>query len=179
MLHEDIQVYAERIRSLAEIGFRGQDGAVVQTQLIDIIVNGLCNEQLKLTILREKPTTFETALGIATDEENLRKRVHCSKPFDTQKTLSSQEHEPMDVSHMRKVRCFKCGKMGHRAQKCKNVRSVDSQQFVCWGCGQEGHIIRNCPENSSRPPAFQSRPRVGQGQSKRPKSGHSRPGQGN
>ena len=175
---ENIQVYAERIRSLAEIAFRGQDGVVVQTQLVDIFVNGLCSEQHKLTILRKHPATLDAALGIATDEQNLRQRVNLAKPFDTQQAHTSQKHEPMDVSHMRRVKCFKCGKSGHNSQECRNVRSVHSQPFVCWGCGQEGHIIRNCPEHSSMPPAFRGRPRVGQRQGQRP-SGHGRLGQGN
>lgn len=170
---ENIQLYTERIRSLAEVAFRGQDGAVMQTQLVDIFVNGLCSEQFKLTILRKHPNTLEAALAIATDEQNLRQRVHNAKPFDTE-----QNHEPMDVSHMRRLRCFKCNRGGHKAQDCKNVRSVGRPTFVCWGCGQEGHLIRNCPgENNFRPPVGHGRSSRGQHNNARPSAGHGRPRQ--
>lgn len=154
---ESIQTFTERIRSLAEIGFRNQEGPVVQAQLIDIFVQGLSNEQLKLTILRRHPETLEHAVAIATDESNLRQRVLCGRVPDI------RQEEPMDVSHMRPVRCFKCHKTGHKAPDCKQVRVVTKPTPVCWRCGQEGHIIRECrSEPKPRPPRGHGRPFNGQ-----------------
>ena len=47
----NIQLYAERILSLAEEVFIGQGGDVVERQLIDMYVDGLvCNDALKMKI---------------------------------------------------------------------------------------------------------------------------------
>ena len=51
---ENVQMYAERILSLAEEAFLGQGGDAIERQLIDTFVDGLTNEGLKMTILRKK-----------------------------------------------------------------------------------------------------------------------------
>ena len=48
---ENIEVYAERILSLAEVAF-GNGGDAVERQLIDIFVDALLIDQLKLKIVR-------------------------------------------------------------------------------------------------------------------------------
>lgn len=67
---------------------------------------------------------------------------------------------PMEVDHFRPKRCHKCRKLGHFAKDCrvKNVQAINapfsdqtSGRFRkpfsgrCWGCGEIGHIKRNCP----------------------------------
>jgi len=149
--NENTQVFAERIMSLAERAYDSLDNHVVQNQLIDIFVTGLFQESLKITILRKKPETLEHALNIALDELNLRQRIGMSIHRDSN-TVSRQsnrgatntDHEPMDVSHMRKLKCYKCGRLGHTIRNCRvKIQSVD-RSIVCWGCGLEGHILRNC-----------------------------------
>ena len=60
---ENIQLYAERILSLAEEAFVGQGGDVVERQLIDTFVDGLVgNDALKMKILRDNPDTLQVQL---------------------------------------------------------------------------------------------------------------------
>lgn len=120
---ENIQVFAERILSLAEEAYLGQGGNVIERQLIDTFVDGLNNDQLKLKILRDRPDTLQAALSIATNEQNLRARVALSRP--------SRSETPMEVDHSRDRKFFK--------SKYKKVNTV-----ICWKCGQEGHILRDC-----------------------------------
>ena len=68
---ENIQLYAERILSLAEEAFLGQGGNAIERQLIVTFVDGLTNESLKMTILRKKPDNLQDAIAIATNEQNL------------------------------------------------------------------------------------------------------------
>ena len=75
---ESVHVYAERILSLAEDAYDNQGGAAVERQLIDIFVDGLVNDQLKMKILRDQPDTLQGAVGVAVNEQNLRKRVEMS-----------------------------------------------------------------------------------------------------
>ena len=49
---ETIHNYAERILSLVEDTYHNQGGDAVERQLIDIFVDGLTNDQLKMKILR-------------------------------------------------------------------------------------------------------------------------------
>ena len=52
---ESIHNYAERILSLAETAYDNQGGDPIERQLIDIFVDGLNNDQLKMKILRYQP----------------------------------------------------------------------------------------------------------------------------
>ena len=45
------------------------------------------------------------------------------------------------------VKCYKCGRVGHKAVACrggKEVNAVDSKHVTCYNCGKIGHIVRDC-----------------------------------
>ena len=159
---ENIQLYAERILSLAEDAFLGQGGDAIERQLIDTFVDGLTNESLKMTILRRQPDNLQDAIAIATDEQNLWARVHLSGSVPkTQR--SDMRGTPMEVDHYRNITCYKCKQKGHTANRCKKVNSVDrrtDRKIICWGCGQEGHILKFCKNINQKP-----RPPLGHGRS--------------
>ena len=54
---ETIQNYSKRILSLAEEVYNNEGDNAVKRQLIDIFVDGLQNDQLKMKILRDLPDT--------------------------------------------------------------------------------------------------------------------------
>ena len=87
---QSIQVFAARLLSLAEEAYDNQGGDAVERQLIDIFVDGMTNDQLKMKMLRDRPDNLQAAIGIATNEKNLRARVNMSH---TTKAV----HEPMEV----------------------------------------------------------------------------------
>ena len=74
---------------LAEEVYNNQGGEAIKRQLTDIFVDGLTNVQLKLKILRDHPVTLQAAIGVATNEQNLRARVD----------MSHRSSEPMEVDH--------------------------------------------------------------------------------
>ena len=157
---ENVQMYAERILSLAKEAFLGQGGDAIERQLIDTFVDGLTNEGLKMTILRKKPDNLQEAISTATNEQNLWARVHLSGTNpSTQK--SDVRGTPMEVDHYRHLKCYKCKQTGHTAKRCRNVNVhvVDTdrrtnRKIRCWGCGQEGHILKFCKqtEQKAKPP---------------------------
>ena len=78
-------------------------------------------------------------------------------------------HEPMDVDHLRPIRCPICRKLGHDAHACRSQRErADAVQMVrsstrplcrdngnsngngrsptlrCWYCAELGHIRARC-----------------------------------
>lgn len=140
--YENIQVYAEILLSLAEIAFHDQGGPIIEGQLIDIFVDGLNNEGLKMTILRRGPDTLQAAISLATTEQNLKQRVNLATG-SKKHYVNNDVPQPMEVDHSRTLKCYKCKKFGHMAKHCKSIHEVQ-RKIKCWHCGQEGHIIRFC-----------------------------------
>ncbi|MCG7883674.1 MAG: zinc finger domain-containing protein, partial [Candidatus Thiodiazotropha endolucinida] len=119
---ETVQVYAERLITLAGDAFGNQQGPATQRQLIDIFVDGLLEDSLKLKVLRGNPADLEAAITTATDEQNLRRRFN----------LRTRHHEipdeeRMEVDHYRPVqRCFKCHRAGHKSKDCRSKARVNA-----------------------------------------------------
>ena len=124
----------------------------MEKQLIDIFVDGLTNDQLKMKILREKPDTLQGAMATCTKEQNLRTKVQMSHHG------SNSTHTPMEFDHYRGQR-YKFG------DTYKKVNSTSNRPIKYWNCGQIGHISRNCRAKTERRPPmghWQSRRRANQ-----------------
>lgn len=145
---ENIHIFAERLLSLAEEAYNNQGGEAVERQLIDIFVDGLTNDQLKLKILRDHPDTLQAAIGVATNEQNLRARVN----------MSHRTTEPMEVDHSRGQRF----RPRNRFNRVSTVNNGSNRPIRCWHCGQEGHVIRECrvKEQGNRPAMGHGRSRT-------------------
>lgn len=134
---ENIQVYAERILSLAEIAYDNQGGDAIERQLIDILVDGLTNDQLKIKILRDEPDTLQGAVAIATNEQNLRMRV-------------SMSHNNWQGPHNRTTPMEVDLSRGHRYRpNNRRVNSTQNKSIKCWACGEVGHISRDCKKEET------------------------------
>lgn len=67
-------------------------------QLIEIFVSGLNSDELKKTILRRNPQTFDEATGIATSEAILRQKISAGNRVSADRNLGPV---PMEVDPMR------------------------------------------------------------------------------
>ncbi len=112
--------------SLAEEAFGGATNREVDRQLIDVFVDGLASDQLKMKILRDNPHTLQAAIVITTNELNLRNRVALctSKPTTPQRNI-----EPMEIDSSRRLKCYKCQRTGHIASNCRSVQTVEGRQI--------------------------------------------------
>ena len=148
---ENIQVYSEMILSQAEEAYHNQGGDIVERQLIDIFVDGLTNDGLKMKILRDQPNILQGAIAISTNEQNLRNRVQTS--HTTQHTQTTSGHTPMKVDHSWD-QWFR--------SRFNWIKSTQHDRSVvrCWNCNVMGHYSRECKEKQYRPPAGHGRPRV-------------------
>ena len=72
---ESVPVFAERILSLAVQAYETIDAPEVQRQLINFFVDGLHHDYVRIKIMREDPSNFQTAVTIGMNEFNFRKRV--------------------------------------------------------------------------------------------------------
>ena len=71
---ENVQLYAERLLSLAEKAFTGQNGGVaaIERQLVGFFVDDLVHDYLKMRVMRQNPATLQAAVASAMTEQNLR-----------------------------------------------------------------------------------------------------------
>ena len=152
---ETIQVFAERILSLAEMAYLNQGGDAVERQLIDIFIDGITNDPLKMKILRDQPNTLQGAIAIATNEQNLRVMVQM-----THSHAQSSHHEPMEVDHSRGQR-FRGQNHPNRFNRINSANPAQNfRQIKCWNCGMLGHVSRDCgPKDKPRPSVGHGRPR--------------------
>ena len=57
--HETVQVYAERLYTLAHDAFAKLDKTVVESQLVGFFIDGLYHDYLRMKIMRENPKSFQ------------------------------------------------------------------------------------------------------------------------
>ena len=172
---ENVQVFAERLLTLATDAYEGQDGGLgaADMQLVGFFVDGLAHDFLKMKVMRENPATFQGAVSAAMKEQNLRKRFNLRTNYDEdrrafprQSSMAYQggprapprREEPMEIDHLRpsKKHCERCGHQGHQARDCRarwpSVNEVNTQsghmndERLCWVCNSPQHIKKDCPE---------------------------------
>lgn len=147
---ESVQMYAERMLSVAEDAYPAESGFdrnthdLIQKQMVDSFCDGLYHDYLRMKVMREDPKTFDQAVNSAMKEQDLRRRFNERKEPEHQKVenqnwgprlnqqynpfrVDQRQIEPMELGHMRDQNCFKCGKPGHWA---KNCRKINYQAFL-------------------------------------------------
>ena len=172
---ESAQMYSERLLRVAEDAYpplcqadkSGFD--LVQRQLLDIFCDGLFHDYLRMKVMRANSKTFQEAVEVAMQEQNLRKRFnlrsHSNKaPLltinnENEMLRNSANHafraassnvqsarqqwvpniptletdncfiEPMEIDHLRNLKCFKCSSFGHRSRNCPTI-ACQNRQYV-------------------------------------------------
>ena len=78
----------------------------MQRQLVGFFIDGLAHDYLKMKVMRENPVEFECAVGIATEEQNLRQKFALRTRFrsDSDRPMhyrvrTHAPHEPMEVDY--------------------------------------------------------------------------------
>ena len=169
---EPIHLFAERLFTLSEDAFErdgvGVLGPGAEQQLVAYFIDGLLDYHLKAKILRENPATFRAAVTCAANEQNVQDRIQLrlGKPvrekervdiFQGNRGEPVRREEPMEVGHMRPLRCFKCGGP-HRARDCREPVTVPAgdvprerkdRSVQCWECGGP-HFRRDRKNRSSK-----------------------------
>ena len=126
----------------------------MQRQLVGFFIDGLAHDYLKMKVMRENPVEFELAVGIITEEQNLRQKCAPRTRFrsDADRPMHHRvrrhaPQEPMEVDHSRGRGCYHCGG-NHKARECrKGIMEVQKQRqdrVQCWRCHGYVHIQRNC-----------------------------------
>ena len=130
--NENVQLYAERLYSAFTEAYPNKcDTLVIVQQMINIFIDGLYDDNLKLKVMRDEPKTFQDAISIATKEQNIRKRLMLRKeeiPVQRSKSeisnqfkISEHSEYPMEIDHCRpkQIKCSRCKKLGHESNSCR------------------------------------------------------------
>ena len=163
---ESIQLFAERLLTLLEDAFDRDDAGALEQgaeqQLVAYFIDGLWDYHLNAKILRENPATFRAAVACAANEQNVQDRIQLrlGKPAREKERIDVlqgyrgepvRREEPMEVGHMRPLRCFKCGGP-HKAKDCREPGAVPAgdvprerknRSVQCWECGGP-HFKKDC-----------------------------------
>ena len=95
--------------------------------MIDIFVDGLLNDQLKMKILRDQPETLQGEVAVATNEQNLRARVQMSQ----HSRASNKSHASMEADHSRGQR-FKFKNRFNMVNSAVNTVGQTNQMLALW-----------------------------------------------
>ena len=160
---ESVQIFSERFLRVAEDAFPENPcnetaKNILEKQLVDIFCDSLYHDYLRLKLMREDPQDYESAVSIAMNEQNLRKRfalrsgseetnydLQTNTPYPHQSYVDearnthqnithfsqmtdSRNIEPMDVDHLRRNLCYKCKRTGHKPQDCPQNRGRNDRQ---------------------------------------------------
>ena len=139
---ESVQIFSERFLLIAEDAYPPSACSnetarqVVEKQLVDIFCDSLYYDHLRIKVMREDQQDFESAVDIAMNEQNLRKRFQlrsggdaiqtsinnqivtpyqidppCSTPntqlYRSQWSADCRDIEPIDIGHLRRKFCYK------------------------------------------------------------------------
>lgn len=123
-------------------------GDILEDMIRDRLVCGINEDAIQKRLLAEPKLTYAKAVELAQNLERAGKNVRelrvKREPEGT--TLPSHQgvHQVSGSSSTATgITCFRCGKSGHLATKCKLSREI-----VCRQCGKSGHIQKAC---KSRP----------------------------
>jgi hypothetical protein len=99
--NENVQVYAERLLSLAEQAYKGvQDARVTEGQLVGFFTDGLYSDRLKIKVTRDDPKTLQEAIDSSRAESNLQQRFQL-RTGRNYFAPNSDVGKPMEVDHYR------------------------------------------------------------------------------
>lgn len=135
---ESVQFFAERLMTMAEDAFPDGDprnDPAIERQLIQAFVDGLAHDFLKVRLLRDNPNTLRRAVEIATNEQDLRRKIelrigkHAQQEDGVRRQFDRFEprgrapldrrSEPMEIDHARRGRnCYNCDSPTHTARNC-------------------------------------------------------------
>lgn len=145
---ETIIQYAERLELLGA-GYAGDDkDKVVLFRFIDG-----CKSDIRLQLQLLKCENLQDAVDRAVIVE---------------KTLVKRETVSVNVAAAKPVKCYYCGKSGHKRNECRKLKAEKKEhkdnrerkaggaaddgkkkERVCFNCGNPGHFVKDCPKKAS------------------------------
>ena len=144
---EDISSYLSTKRALFEVAYPHNNGNF--DSLLDEVIKGICNREVKLELLRSNPRTPEemerNAVQIVANEraayENGYSRCESKDGLYHTTMMGRRENqeEKMEVNNMKN----EIQKM-QESIDAVNGKPMDKSKVTCYGCGKQGHMRNEC-----------------------------------
>lgn len=116
----------------------------IKTNILSAFINGL-KENLISYCNNKTPKTLSEASSYAQEEES---RVLTLGASSSQKFGKDYSNNRLMKVHFAQIKCFKCNKLGHKANSCTSSVNQNSKtnrsQIKCFSCGKIGHKSNKC-----------------------------------
>ena len=148
---ESVSTFVAELRRLSEFC---NFGDVLEDMIRDRLVCGIRDDAIQKRLLSETKLTYKKAVELALNQEQAMQNMKELKGKRDLATASNYSLPPqVEVQKVGSARptlrteltCFRCGKKGHVATKCRVSKTV-----VCRQCGKPGHLQRACRSSTPR-----------------------------
>ena len=163
-VEETLAEFGERALKVTSEGYVGMTGQWVQALAVDAFLTGCLDKRSALSSMNKEPQTIDEAVKL------MRRLGSHEGTLKTGKRLCTLEEEdgasaPLQVHHMEASDCstFEINQLNESIKLLTELLTSTSQKlpleslgssgrraksFVCFTCGIQGHIARNCPRVS-------------------------------
>ena len=163
-VEETLAEFGERALKVTSEGYAGMTGQWVQALAVDAFLMGCLDKRSALSSMDKEPQTIDEAVKL------MRRLGSHEGTLKTGKRLCTLEEEdgasaPLQVHHMEAIdsSTFEINQLNESIKLLTELLTSTSQKlpleslgssgrraksFVCFTCGIQGHIARNCPRVS-------------------------------
>jgi len=159
---ETLAELAEDVERLVRLAYLEAAESMVEVLAKDQFVDALPDEDMRLRIRQNKPTTLRDALGLTLELESYQlasrqraksvRGTHLEEgPVQQKQPTDSGVISSADVLQQLVEAIQQCGKVSQRWRSYRKDREQQPNvsDIICWKCKGKGHWRRDCPQLQS------------------------------
>ena len=156
---ETLAELAEDVERLVRLAYPEAAESMVEVLAKDQFVDALPDEDMRLRIRQNKPTTLRDALRLALELESYQiasrqrtksvRGTHLEEgPTQQEQPTASSVTSSADVLQQLVEAIRQCGKESQRRRSYRRdlAQQPTESAIICWKCKERGHRRRECPQ---------------------------------